>query len=67
MGELFCPIHGIPALIVAFLGADANILTLTFLLYRDRLIQLVQSWWQVAALKAKLQKAKDAFAVLSDL
>jgi hypothetical protein len=39
MFELFCPVHGIPALLGIFLGVDANFLYLTFLLYRDRLFQ----------------------------
>jgi hypothetical protein len=29
MGELFCPIHGIPAIVMGFFFGDANILYLT--------------------------------------
>ena len=42
MNELFCPYHGIPAIVIGFFVGDVSILHLTILMFRVKLSEIVE-------------------------
>lgn len=44
MSELFCPVHGIPAIVIGFFFGDVSILYLTIQIARVKLSKLFQFW-----------------------
>lgn len=48
MTELFCPQHGIPALVANFWGLDANIFILTWQIYSAKFKKLISFFRRAA-------------------